>query len=182
MGSNDSGIMGASTQNAGPPTTPGGAFGESSLIAAMNKAGMKNKKERAQFLAQMNHESGNFNYDEEIHDGSNYEGRSDLGNTQKGDGKRYKGRGYIQLTGRANYKHYGDMIGQDLVNNPDLAKDPNVAADVALAYWKDRGISGPAQAGNTKRVTKLINGGYNGLADRQAKYAKYSAKVFRPAE
>jgi predicted chitinase len=173
-GANDSKDMGI-----GPPSTPGGDFGEKSLIAAMNKAGMNNKRERAQFLAQMSHESGNFNYDEEIHDGSNYEGRSDLGNTQAGDGKRYKGRGYIQLTGRANYKRYGDMVGQDLVNNPDLAKDPNIASDIALAYWKDRGISGPAKAGDTKGVTKIINGGYNGLSDREQKYDQYMKKGYQ---
>ena len=170
-GSKDMGI--------GPPSTPGGDFGEKSLIAAMNKAGMNNKRERAQFLAQMSHESGNFNYDEEIHDGSNYEGRSDLGNNQKGDGKRYKGRGYIQLTGRANYKRYGDMVGHDLVNNPDLAKDPNIASDIALAYWKDRGISGVAKSGDTKGVTKLINGGYNGLSDREQKYSEYMKKGYQ---
>tara|TARA_R110002012_G_scaffold120413_2_gene269785 strand:- start:15 stop:2675 length:2661 start_codon:yes stop_codon:yes gene_type:complete len=173
-GANDSKDMGI-----GPPSTPGGDFGEKSLIAAMNKAGMNNKRERAQFLAQMSHESGNFNYDEEIHDGSNYEGRSDLGNTQAGDGKRYKGRGYIQLTGRANYKRYGDMVGQDLVNNPDLAKDPNIASDIALAYWKDRGISGPAKAGDTKGVTRIINGGYNGLSDREQKYDQYMKKGYQ---
>ena len=173
-GANDSKDMGI-----GPPSTPGGDFGEKSLIAAMNKAGMNNKRERAQFLAQMSHESGSFNYDEEIHDGSNYEGRSDLGNTQAGDGKRYKGRGYIQLTGRSNYKRYGDMVGQDLVNNPDLAKDPNIASDIALAYWKDRGISGPAKAGDTKGVTKIINGGYNGLSDREQKYDQYMKKGYQ---
>ena len=70
----------------------GGGFNESSLKKAMDKAGYTNPTERAMFLAQMAHESGNFRYDEEIHDGSNYEGRSDLGNTKAGDGKRYKGR------------------------------------------------------------------------------------------
>ena len=58
---------------------------------------------------------------EEIHDGSDYEGSSILGNNQPGDGPRFKGRGYIQLTGRWNYGHYGKMIGVDLVNNPQLA-------------------------------------------------------------
>ena len=84
--------------NAAQSVGGGGAYGESSLINAMNKAGINDPTERAMFLAQMAHESGNFRYDEEIASGAAYEGRRDLGNTQPGDGKRYKGRGYIQLT------------------------------------------------------------------------------------
>ena len=172
-GSNVENVSGGGSNITLGGAQPGGDFSESALIQAMNNAGITNKNERAIFLAQMAHESGNFRYDEEIHDGSDYEGRKDLGNTQPGDGKRYKGRGYIQITGRANYRHYGKMIGQDLENNPELAKDPNIAAQVALAYWKERGCSAPAQAGDNKKVTRIINGGYNGLKDREAKYAKY---------
>lgn len=152
----------------------GGGFNESSLKAAMDKAGYTDPTERAMFLAQMAHESGNFRYDEEIHDGSNYEGRSDLGNTQPGDGKRYKGRGYIQLTGRANYTHYGKKLGVDLAGNPELAKRPDIAADVAVAYWKERVDREAARKGDVKTVTKNINGGYNGLQDRIDKFKKYS--------
>ena len=107
---------------------------------------------------------------------ADYEGRTDLGNTQPGDGKRYKGRGYIQLTGRANYAKYGKIVGQDLVNNPELAKDPNIAADIALAYWDQRGLGSKARAGNFDAVTYGINGGYNGKADRDAKYQQYLQK------
>ena len=152
----------------------GGGFNESSLKAAMDKAGYTDPTERAMFLAQMAHESGNFRYDEEIHDGSNYEGRSDLGNTKEGDGKRYKGRGYIQLTGRANYTHYGNKLGVDLAGDPELAKKPSVAADVAVAYWNERVDRAAAASGDVRTVTKNINGGYNGLQDRIDKFKKYS--------
>lgn len=152
----------------------GGGFNESSLKAAMDKAGYTDPTERAMFLAQMAHESGNFRYDEEIHDGSNYEGRSDLGNTQPGDGKRYKGRGYIQLTGRANYIHYGSKLGVDLVGKPELAKRPDIAADVAVAYWNERVDRAAAAKGDVRTVTRNINGGYNGLQDRIDKFKKYS--------
>jgi len=152
----------------------GGGFNESSLKKAMDKAGYTDPTERAMFLAQMAHESGNFKYDEEIHDGSNYEGRSDLGNTKEGDGKRYKGRGYIQLTGRANYTHYGNKLGVDLAGNPELAKKPSVAADVAVAYWNERVDRAAAASGDVRTVTKNINGGYNGLQDRIDKFKKYS--------
>ena len=138
---------------------------------------MTDKTERAQFLAQMAHETGNFKYSKEIwgptETQKGYEGRSDLGNTQPGDGKRFMGRGYIQITGRYNYNKFGKMIGKDLVNNPELAEDPNIAAQVSLAYWKDRKISGPARRGDTLRVTKLINGGTRGLEDRIRYYEKY---------
>lgn len=170
-------------------STPGGQYGESSLLAAMSRAGIVDPTERAMFLAQMAHESGNFRYDEEIASGQAYEGRSDLGNTQPGDGVRYKGRGYIQLTGRANYRDYGNKLGVDLENNPDLAKDPNIAADIAIAYWQQRVDRNAARAGDVRTVTRNINGGLNGLADRQNKFDKYmkekgtlSIKKFDPTK
>ena len=162
------------------PVSPGGSFSEGALISALDAVGYTNKKERAMFLAQMAHESGNFRYDEEIWGPTSaqkgYEGRSDLGNNQPGDGYKYRGRGYIQLTGRANYRQYGKLLGVDLENNPDLAKDPNIAARVAIEYWKKRVNRTAAQKGDVKTVTYNINGGYNGLADRIQKYEKYLKK------
>ena len=61
-----------------------------------------------------------------------------LGNTQPGDGGKYIGRGYIQLTGRANYARYGNMIGKDLLGNPSLLSDPTIAAEVSVKYMLDR--------------------------------------------
>ena len=162
------------------PVSPGGSFSEGALISALDAVGYTNKKERAMFLAQMAHESGNFRYDEEIWGPTDaqkgYEGRSDLGNNQPGDGYKYRGRGYIQLTGRANYRQYGKLLGVDLENNPDLAKDPNIAARVAIEYWKKRVNRTAAQKGDVKTVTYNINGGYNGLTDRIEKYKKYLKK------
>ena len=181
-GSSSGGSSSGSSSSASTPltpivssgkSTPGGQYGESSLLAAMSRAGIVDPTERAMFLAQMAHESGNFLYDEEIASGQKYEGRSDLGNNQPGDGVRYKGRGYIQLTGRANYRDYGNRLGVDLENNPDLAKDPNIAADIAIAYWQQRVDRNAARAGDVRTVTRNINGGLNGLADRQNKFDKY---------
>jgi hypothetical protein len=104
---------------------------------------------------------------EEIADGSAYEGRSDLGNTKPGDGKRFKGRGLIQLTGRANYAAYSKDTGVDYVAKPLLvATDPLVAVDVACWFWNKHGISKLADKDDVKAVTKAINGGFNGLDDR----------------
>ena len=163
----------AETDSDAVPSGGGGGFNESSLKAAMDKAGYTDKTERAMFLAQMAHETGNFKYAEEIHDGSNYEGSKMLGNTEPGDGKRFKGRGYIQITGRWNYGHYGKKVGVDLIKNPELAADPKVAADVAIAYWEERVDRAAAKRGDVKKVTYGVNGGYNGLADREAKFKKY---------
>lgn len=105
-----------------------------------------------------------------------YGGRDDLGNTEEGDGYRFRGRGYTQLTGRDNYQSVGDALGIDLVNNPDMAKDPEIAAKVATHYWQSRdGLSEAAKKGDNREVTRLINGGTNGLADRQAATDEYLA-------
>ena len=125
------------------------------------------------FLAQAAHEAASFRTLEEYASGAAYEGRKDLGNTQRGDGVRYKGRGIFQLTGRANYKRIGDMIGMDLENNPDLAESPEVSVLTALEYWKSRGLNKFADADDVSTITKRINGGFNGFDDRK----KYLAKA-----
>ena len=121
------------------------------------------------FLAQLAHESGNFKYMEEIASGAAYEGRKDLGNTQPGDGKRFKGRGPIQLTGRANYRRYGQQLGIDFENNPAIVAIPSVGLLVACKFWSDNGLNELADKDDVVSITKRINGGTNGLADRKAK-------------
>ncbi len=96
-----------------------------------------------------------------------------MGNTGADDGFKYRGRGVIQLTGKDNYTKYGKMLGLDLVGNPDLAADPKVAAQIAVAYWKSRVPAAAAQAGDVAAVTKAINGGENGLSSRQQNFQKY---------
>lgn len=95
-------------------------------------------------------------------DGKAYEWRHDLGNTQAGDGPRYKGRGFIQLTGRSNYRDYGQRIGVDLEANPDEALSPVVASKVFAAYWAARGIGPKCQAYDWEAVRRAVNGGLNG--------------------
>jgi putative chitinase len=122
----------------------------------------------AHFLGQLIHESGSFRYMEEIASGAAYEGRADLGNREPGDGKRYKGRGPIQITGRANYRYYGRKIGIDLERHPEIAAKPSIGLHLALEYWHDRKLNALADADNLEGVTRKINGGINGLADRRA--------------
>jgi len=123
---------------------------------------------KAHLVAQLAHESDRFRALEEYASGAAYEGRADLGNTEPGDGKRYKGRGVIQLTGRANYRRAGEYLGLDLERQPDLAALPAVAYMTAAFYWLDRGINAKADRDDLRGVTKLINGGTNGLRDRKA--------------
>ncbi len=129
----------------------------------------------AHFLAQLVHESGSFRYMEEIASGAAYEGRRDLGNTAKGDGVRFKGRGPIQLTGRANYRTFGRRIGIDLERHPEIAAIPSIGLHLALEYWDDRGLNALADGNKIKAITQRINGGFNGLADRQAHYRKIAS-------
>lgn len=155
---------------------------EQALINAAKQAGITDKTELAQFMAQWAHESGNFRYMQEIWGPTaaqrRYEGRRDLGNVQQGDGYRYRGRGFSQLTGRANYRTIGSSIGVDLENNPDLASQPDIAAKIAIEYWKSRVKPRVDNFEDTRRVTRLVNGGYNGLEDRIAKFAAYKQKDF----
>lgn len=127
------------------------------------------------FLAQAGHESDGFNTLHEYWGPTDaqkgYEGRKDLGNTQKGDGKRYMGRGIFQLTGRNNYRLYGGKISKDLEGNPELAADPEVSVLTALEYWKTKGLNAYADKDDVLTITKRINGGTNGFADRQKNLA-----------
>src|SRR5262245_1443449 len=93
----------------------------------------------------------------------NYEGRKDLGNVHPGDGVRYHGRGFIQVTGRANYRGYGQKLGVDLEDHPELALDPDVATRILGTYFKDHGIADFARRGDWTGVRKKVNGGTNGL-------------------
>lgn len=141
------------------------------MITVMANRGISTPRRQAHFLAQVGHESGGLRFTEEIGSGQQYEGRVDLGNTEPGDGPRFKGRGLIQLTGRSNYRAYGQAIGMDLLSDGRwqlVATDTNLAADVAGWYWQTRNINSAADADNLEQVTRLINGGLLGLEDRRA--------------
>jgi len=127
------------------------------------------------FLAQLAHESGQLVYMEEIASGEAYEGRKDLGNTQPGDGKRFKGRGPIQLTGRANYRAAGQALGLNLEANPELVKTPSVGFRTSVWFWTTNKLNDLADKGTLesfRQITKKINGGTNGQADREKYWDK----------
>lgn len=153
------------------------------------------------FLAQVGHESGGLYYTEELASGKAYEGRKDLGNTQAGDGPKYKGRGLIQITGRANYASLSKDLGADFISNPTLLGGKNVTVcteeqlrNAALSagwFWNKNKLNTYADKIDVsktieadpnlqafKDLTKRINGGYNGLQDRVARF-KAGQKAFK---
>lgn len=122
------------------------------------------------FLAQLAHESGELHYWEEIATGQAYEGRVDLGNINVGDGRRYKGRGPIQLTGRANYIKAGKALNLDLEQHPEQAALSHVGFRTAGWYWYWKQLNKLADLGDFDTITKKINGGFNGKAQRDRYY------------
>lgn len=91
-----------------------------------------------------------------------YENRKDLGNTSPGDGVKFRGRGFVQITGRWDYEHFGSEIGRDLEGNPDLALDPAVAADILALFFHERKIPHYADQQNWEMVRRRVNGGLTG--------------------
>lgn len=108
-----------------------------------------------------------------------YDWRQDLGNMGPPDGARFKGRGFIQLTGRKNYKLYGALLGYDLIGNPELANAPQPAAQILAAYLKqnENSIRGALAAGDLATARKIVNGGFNGLQGFKAAYVSGSVLI-----
>lgn len=142
------------------------------ILSAMDEFAINTPARQAAFLSQVGHESGGLHYVVEIWGPTDaqrrYEGRIDLGNTEPGDGYKFKGRGLIQTTGRTNYKATGDALGVDLIGGPELLADFALAARSAAWYWKQHGLNELADVGDFLTITHRINGGYNGLANRQS--------------
>ena len=167
------------------------------LNAAMVEFGINTPARVASFLAQLAHESGQLVYVRELWGPTpsqlRYERDAtatwppraktdrnqlpfDLGNSQAGDGSRFRGRGLIQITGRTNYAACGAALGLDLLAQPALLEQTVNACRSAGWFWQSRGLNALAEAGDQVAVTRRINGGTNGLAERLA-YFKLAQKV-----
>ena len=151
------------------------------LQAAMREFAIESPARAAAFLAQLAHESGQFRFMEEIWGPTaaqrRYEPAStlaaNLGNSEAGDGLRFKGRGPIQITGRANYRRFGDLLGTDLVAQPERAALPELAFRIAGLFWSKKGLNELADRVSPdafREITRRINGGFNGLAERERLY------------
>lgn len=142
------------------------------LSAAMALYAIDSPARQAAFVAQVGHESGRLVYVKELWGPTaaqtGYEGRHDLGNTEPGDGPLYRGRGLIQVTGRANYAACGEALGLPLADQPELLEQPGNAALSAAWFWSAHGLNELADAGQFETITRRINGGLTGLAEREA--------------
>jgi len=145
---------------------------------AIAQGGIDTPLRLCHFMAQLAHESAHFQVTREFASGKAYEGRADLGNTQPGDGVRYRGRGLIQTTGRANYREATRDIQKMIPSAPDFEADPVKLEEfpwallAGISYWRRRNINNPADRDDVVTVTRRINGGTNGLADRKQYLAK----------
>jgi predicted chitinase len=172
-------------KDAVPKRSVTGSPHEKFLIKAAVAAGITGE-ELAQFLAQTAHESHNFQSMVEYGgslDFRKYDPKyapkkaKALGNKKVGDGARFKGRGYIQLTGRYNYKRAGQALGLPLEAKPELVEKPEVAAQVAVWFWKNRVQPRVDDFGNTPQSTKPINSGLKGLQDRKDKFQDFKTAM-----
>lgn len=164
-------MAGVLARVAGRPMAPLAGLG-AALASYAPRFGLLDTVPRfANFIGQAAHESGNFRYLREIWGPTptqvRYEGRGDLGNTEAGDGKRYLGRGIFQITGRANYRDMAMRTGQPLVDHPEMVETPDLAVLTACIYWQSRKLNLLADAGQEDEITRRINGGTNGIADRR---------------
>jgi len=162
-----------------------GSSHELTLKRAAIAAGIKGT-ELAAFLAQCAHETMNFNSLVELgnkHTFKQYDPKYSpkkakaLGNTQVGDGERYKGRGFIQLTGRYNYKKAGEALGLPLEERPELVEHPAIASKVAVWFWQHRVQPNVDNFNNVKAVTKPINPGLKGLENRSAMFKDFKSSL-----
>jgi hypothetical protein len=156
------------------------------LLQACQSAGITDKSQVAYVLATAHWESGMGKNMHEFASGAAYEGRTDLGNTHTGDGKKYKGRGYVQITGRTNYTNYAARTGEDLVNDPDRAADPDVAKRITVdgmlnGRFTGRQLSGFGTDPNYDffNARTIING-HDKAATIEALARSYRAAMNRP--
>lgn len=151
------------------------------FLDSLSTASINNCLRIAAYSAQIGHESAGLLYFEEIADGSQYEDRTDLGNTEPGDGRRYKGRGPIQLTGRFNYRSAGESLGRAFESRPEEVGMPSGGFEAAAWFWRTRVDNADADAGTQEgfdKITVAINGcggvitNCNGVTDRRNRWSQ----------
>lgn len=162
---------------------------EKLLATAASQAGIKGI-ELVQFMSQTAHESWGFTRLAEVPKSPNYfsqrydikhnpEKAKTLGNVKVGDGEKFKGRGFIQITGRWNYKKAGEALGLPLEQKPELAEKPEIAAKIAVWFWKYRVQPNVSDWQDVEQVTKPINPNLRGLEDREQKFHQFQKRYVK---
>ena len=153
------------------------------LNMLVRSAGMEGLNQRRHLVAQTCHETGRYRWMQEIADGSAYEGRTDLGNTQPGDGTKFKGAGVIMLTGRYNFQRFSDWLERNGMRDDQVMgigaeyvanKYPFLSA---ICWIEENNWAEVCKSHDTYHVTRVLNGGYNGLEDRLHYYKKACAII-----
>ena len=141
------------------------------MNACLRKYDITTPQRISHFLSQTAHESGGGRYKKELASGAAYEFRDDLGNDEVGDGSKYKGAGYLQTTGKFNYQRLSDYLGDPRVMEGVDYVAENYPFTAAGFWWMDNKMNELIDAGaDVVGVTRRVNGGTNGLADRQQYY------------
>jgi putative chitinase len=149
------------------------------IVAALDEFDITGAQRIAAFLAQTAHETLGFTLTRELWGPTPAQQRYEppsasavrLGNVLPGDGRRFSGRGLIQITGRANYASCGTALHIDLLRNPELLEHDDWAARSAAWWWSVHQCNELADSGDFVALTRRINGGTNGLADRERRWA-----------
>lgn len=195
------GLKGSTTQQAPAPATPAAPavkkepvpfrpLGkkpelETYIKRVAESSGIRGP-ELAQFLAQIKHETWDFTRLSEVPKGPSYFAKKYdpkyapriakiLGNLKIGDGAKFRGRGFIQLTGRDNYTRAQKALGLPLLEKPDLAATPEIAAKIAVWFWNTRVRPSISDFSDTQSVTRKINPGLKGLENRHENFIKYQS-------
>lgn len=148
------------------------------MAYAMVHYGITTRARATAFVAQTAHETAGFRTFEEFASGDAYEGRRDLGNTHRGDGRRFKGRGLIMVTGRANYEGLSKALGHDFIAHPEHLATARWASEASAEWWQRHGCNELADTGAFTALTRRINGGLNGLESRR-EYLRRARRVAR---
>jgi putative chitinase len=143
------------------------------LNSCLNLFKINTQSRMRHFVSQISHESGGGKWMKELASGDAYEGRRDLGNTQRGDGRKYKGAGFIQLTGRANYSDFSKYMNDPKIMDGVDYVALNYPATSGGFWWYNNNMNALCDKNPTvEEVTKKVNGGYRGLEDREKYYKR----------
>lgn len=147
------------------------------LNRTLEKYNINTNNRIAHFLTQVLVESNFFRYIQDIESGARFEGSKELGNTEKGDGRRFVGRGYIKLVGREEYKNYKEFSGIDVITYPHVVTTPKIAMDIAGWLWTKKSLNIPADRDSLEEVTKLLVGDYLIMREREEALKKVKKAI-----